>query len=150
MVYGSETWAMAEMNMERLGTRERKILRRLHGPEVEQGIWRVRTDQILRKVYKDLDIVADTKKESLEWVGHVARMDQGRTVKKIFESKPERSRRGRPSLGWLEDLEQDRREMRVKRWRQKGVDRDDQAFVIKEVKALRVPQGRAVTMYVSK
>jgi hypothetical protein len=27
------------------------------------------------------------KKKSLEWIGHVARMDQGRTVKKIFESK---------------------------------------------------------------
>jgi hypothetical protein len=41
-------------------------------------------------------------------------------------------------LGWLEDLEKDRREMRVKRWRQKGVDRDERAFVIKEVKGLRV------------
>ena len=42
--------------------------------------------------------------------------DQGRTVKKIFESKPEGSkRRGRPSLRWLEDVEKDLRETKVKR-----------------------------------
>jgi hypothetical protein len=107
---------MAEMNMKRLGTWERIILRWIHGPVAEQGIRRVRTDQELRELHNDLDIVADTKKKSLEWVGHVARIDQGRTVKKMFESNPERSSRGKPSLGWLEDLEKYRREMRVKRW----------------------------------
>ena len=43
-------------------------------------------------MYKDLDIVADIRKKRLEWTGHVVRIDQGRTVKKIFESKLERSR----------------------------------------------------------
>ena len=42
-------------------------------------------------------------------------------------------------MGWLEDLEKDLREMRVKRWRQKGVDRDEWAFVIKEAKTPRGP-----------
>jgi len=51
-------------------------------------------------------------------------MDQGRTVKKIFESKPEGSiRRGRPRFRWLEGVEEDLREMQVKRWQQKAVDR---------------------------
>jgi hypothetical protein len=99
-----------------LGTGERKILSRIHGPVVEQGIWRIRTDRELRELYRDVDIVAILKKKSLEWVGHVARMYKGRTVKKIFQSKPERCRRrGRPSLGSLEDVEKDLREMRVKR-----------------------------------
>ena len=53
-------------------------------------------------------------------------MGQGRTVKKIYESKAERCRRrGRPRFGWLEDVEKDLREMRVKRWRQKAVDREE-------------------------
>jgi hypothetical protein len=43
----------------------------------------------LRKLYKDLHIVADIKKKRLEWIGRVVRTDQGRTVKKIFESKPD-------------------------------------------------------------
>jgi hypothetical protein len=64
-------------------------------------------------------------------------MDQRRTVKKVFESKPERSRRGRPRWRWWEDLEKDLREMRVKRWRQKVVDREEWAFVIKAAKVKR-------------
>ena len=50
----------------------------------------------MKELYKDLDIIADIKKEILDWIGHVVRMDHGETVKKIFESKPEGSRRGRP------------------------------------------------------
>jgi len=44
-------------------------------------------------------------------------MNQGRTVKEIFENKPEGNRRrGRPKLRRLEDVEKDLREMKVKRW----------------------------------
>jgi len=56
---------------------------------VEQGIWRTRSNQEMRELYKDLHIVADIKEERIEWIGHVVRMDEGRTVKKISESKPE-------------------------------------------------------------
>ena len=45
------------------------------------------------KLYKDVDTVADMKRKILEWIGHVARMDQGRVDKKIFDCKPE-GRRG--------------------------------------------------------
>jgi hypothetical protein len=40
-----------------------------------------------------LDIAADVKKKRLEWVRHMVRMDQGRVVKKISESKPKEMRR---------------------------------------------------------
>ena len=42
---GSEIWAVSEKDIKRLGTWERKVLRRLRGPVIEQGIWRMRTDQ---------------------------------------------------------------------------------------------------------
>jgi hypothetical protein len=72
---------------------------------VEQGIWRVRTEQELRELYKDVDRVADIKKK-FKKIRHVVRMDQRRRVKNIFESKPEGSRkRGRPRLRWLEHVE---------------------------------------------
>jgi hypothetical protein len=35
---------MNEMDMKRLGTWERKILRRIYGTVEEQGIWRIRTN----------------------------------------------------------------------------------------------------------
>jgi hypothetical protein len=59
----------------------------------EQGIWRIGTNQEMKELYKNVDTVAGFKKKILEWIGHVARMDQGRRNKKIFESKPEGSRR---------------------------------------------------------
>jgi hypothetical protein len=39
-------------------------------------------------------------------------------------------------LRWLEGVEKDLREMKFKRWRQKEVDREERASVIKEVEAL--------------
>jgi len=74
VLYGGETRAMTEMDMKRLGTRERKILR-IYGPAEEQGIWRIRTNQELRKLYKDLDTAAAINKMRLEWIEHAVRID---------------------------------------------------------------------------
>ena len=113
---------------------------RLYGTVVEKGIRRTRTNKEIRELYKDLDIVADIKRKRSGLIGHLVRTDQGRTVKKIFESKPEGSRRrGRPGLRWLEDAEKVLREMKDKRRRQKAVDRGERASVIKGAKALRGP-----------
>ena len=60
-VFGSETWTVGGMDVKRLGACERKIC----GPVVEQGMWRIKTDQELRELYKYLDIVADIKKNRL-------------------------------------------------------------------------------------
>jgi len=38
------------------------------------------------------------KKKTLEWVGHIARMDHRRVVEKILEDKSEGSRKGKFSL----------------------------------------------------
>jgi hypothetical protein len=35
------------MDMKRLGTWERKILRKMHGPVAGQGMWKIRTNQKL-------------------------------------------------------------------------------------------------------
>jgi hypothetical protein len=75
VVFGSETCAVAEMDMKRLGTGEKKIVR-THGPAVEQGMWRKRTDHQLRELYRDLDLVGDIKKKSFECTEHVVRIDQ--------------------------------------------------------------------------
>ena len=65
VVYGSETWTMTEIDMKRLNTWERKILR-IYGPVLEQGIWRIRSNQKLWGIYKNLGILADMKKKRLE------------------------------------------------------------------------------------
>jgi len=62
-------------------------------------------------------ILAEIKKESSKWTGHLERIEQGRVVKETFQSKSEgRRRMGRPKLRWLKDVERDLREMSIKRW----------------------------------
>ena len=68
------------------------MLRMMFGPVVEQGIWRIRNNQEWGECSEDVDIEwgecsedvdieADIKNKGLEWIGHVVRMGQGRTVK---------------------------------------------------------------------
>jgi len=93
---------------------------------LEQGIWKIGSNQELRELHKDLDTVANIKKKRFGWIGYVVRIDQGRTIKKILKSKPEGSRRrGRSRMRWLEDVDKDLREKKVKRWRLKAVDREN-------------------------
>ena len=40
-VFGSKIWAVTEMDVTRLDIWERKILRRIHEPVGEQGMWRI-------------------------------------------------------------------------------------------------------------
>jgi hypothetical protein len=63
-------------------------------------------------------------------------MNETSSVKKIFEGKLEGRRgRGRPSLRWIDDVEDDLRKHGVKRWRAKALDREEWASIIREVKA---------------
>jgi hypothetical protein len=117
VVYGSEMWPMSDMDIKRLNTRKRKILRRMHGPVVEQVIWRIRTNWD-QKLCKDLDVVADIKKKRPEWIGQLARMDLGRVVTNIFAFKLQVRRMARPRLRLLEDVERIH-----ERWRLKDGDR---------------------------
>ena len=84
VVFGTETCSVPKMDVKRLGTGDREILRTIHGQVEEQGNWRIRANQKLEELYKDLDLLGDIKKRGLEWIGRVVRMDQGRTNKKIF------------------------------------------------------------------
>ena len=72
----------------------------------------------------------------LEWLGHVVRMNETRSVKKIFEGKLEGRRgRGRPRLRWINDAEDYLRKLGVKRWRTKALEREEWVSIRKEAKA---------------
>jgi hypothetical protein len=76
------------------------------------------------------------KIQRLEWLGHVVRMNETRSVKKIFEGKLEGRRdRGQPRLRWVNDVEDNLRKLGVKRWRMKALEREEWTSIIKEAKA---------------
>jgi hypothetical protein len=57
--------------------------------------------------------------EKTDVIGHVIKMDQTRVAKKIFENRSEGRRKVvRPKLRWLEKVENDLKEKKVKRQRQ--------------------------------
>jgi hypothetical protein len=68
-----------------------------------------------------------------EWAGHLVRISDDRTVKKVFLGKPDgRGTVGRPKLRCLDCIENDHKSMGVKRWRKKAEDRSVWAIILKE------------------
>jgi hypothetical protein len=116
-------------------TWERKILRKIYGPTKENGQWRIKTNAELITKYKSQDVTV-IKIRRLEWLGHVIRMDETRSVKKIFEGKLEGRRgRGRTRLTRINDAENVLGKLGVKQWRTKESDRVEWASIRREGKA---------------
>jgi hypothetical protein len=93
VTYGAETWTLTRKMEKMLMTWERKILTKIYGPTKENGQWRIKMNAELMTKYKAPDIVNVIKIRRLEWLGHVVRMNEIRSVK-IFEGKLE-GQRGR-------------------------------------------------------
>jgi hypothetical protein len=59
----------------------------MYGPTYENGQWRIKINSELESKYKSQDIVSVIKVRRVEWLGHVIRMHETRTVQNIFEEK---------------------------------------------------------------
>ena len=72
----------------------------------------------LNELMENADIVRFIKSRRIAWLGHVMRMDDKRTPKRLVEWKPiGTSIRGRPRKRWIVDIEEDMQMMGIKRWR---------------------------------
>jgi hypothetical protein len=60
---------------------ERKVLRKIFGPICVAGYWKSRTNEEVRQLYGELDIVTEIRKRRWKWLGHVERMSEEREVK---------------------------------------------------------------------
>ena len=89
VTYGAETWTLTSKMEKMLMTWKRKILRKTYGPSKENGQWRIKTNVELMTKYKAPDIVNVIKIQRLEWLVRVVRMNETRSVKKVFEGKLE-------------------------------------------------------------
>ena len=62
---------------------ERKIMRKVFGPtRIEEGYWRIKTNQEIYNILKGENIIGFIKKQRLNWLGHVERMSEDNNVKK--------------------------------------------------------------------
>jgi hypothetical protein len=77
------------------------------------------------------------QKKRLGWSGHVVRIEEDRMVKRIFEGHPDgRRKTGRPRKRQLDDVKEDLRSMKVRRWRIRATERTVWARIIREAMAL--------------
>jgi len=117
VTYASETWVLKETITQKLLVFERKILRRIFGPTKENQIWRIKTNEVLDKLIKHKNIVNYIQAQRLSWFGHVQRMPDTRTVKKIFKWKPLTKRsQGRPKYRLENNIKQDICQIKIKNW----------------------------------
>ena len=106
MSYGAETWTMTKKEEQVLLVFERKIFRRIYGAKYENGEWKSRRNRELEETSKGENIVNWIKGQRISWLGHLERMEEDRTPKKIFTQELEGTRRrGRPRKGWKDEVE---------------------------------------------
>jgi hypothetical protein len=94
-------------------------LRKIFGPvQNEDGSWRIRMNYELNELIKNADIVRFIKSRRIAWLGHVMRMDDKRTSKRILKWKPIGARiRGRARKRWIAVIEEDIQIKGIRRWR---------------------------------
>ena len=64
-------------------------MRKIFGPvQNEDGSWRIRMNYELNELIGNADIVRFIKRRRIAWLGHVMRMDDKRTPKRILQWKP--------------------------------------------------------------
>jgi hypothetical protein len=138
LTYASETWTLSKMNERRLSLFERKVLRCIFGVKQENGTWRKRYNYELYETFKEPKVVTYEyiKVKRLAWTGHLVRMNNDRTIKKLFNTKPDGVRSvGRPTLWWEDGVDQDIRKLGVKNWKKLALNRDEWAKLLKKARA---------------
>jgi hypothetical protein len=139
-MYGAETWCLAANDRNSLEVWDRKVFRKTYGIVCENEEWRIQTCTELMELYAELDIVTEVKKMRLRWLGHMERMSDDRSTNKLYSNKPEGLRLvGRPRKRWLDEVEQDLKQMRVIGWGRRAQNRDEWRSILKEAKGLHGP-----------
>jgi hypothetical protein len=117
VTYASETWVLKEFSIQKLLVFERKIIRKIFGPTRENQLWRIKTNNETDKLINHQNIISHIKALRLSWFGHVQKMPDPRTVKKIFNFTPLTARsKGRPKQRWEDNIIQNIRQMNIKNW----------------------------------
>jgi hypothetical protein len=103
----------------------------------ENRTWR-RYNYELYKLFNEPDIIGYIKVKRFEWAGHLIRTSEKRTIKKMFNTKPEGTRKlGRPKLRWEECVCvcQDIRILGVKNWRSVALNREEWRIILRKARA---------------
>jgi hypothetical protein len=92
---------------------ETKIIRRIYGPLRQEREWRIRNNEKIDNIVRKQDIVRFVKARRISSTGHVERMDSRMPKRVMREKIYTRRKRGRPKVRWLDDVQEELREMGI-------------------------------------
>ena len=123
---------------------ENRVLRRIFGPKRDEvtGQWRKLHHEEINDPNCSPNIVRVIKSRRMRWVGHVARMGEGRGMYKVLVGTPEGKRPlGRPRLRWEDNIKMDLQEVGggCGDWMELAQDRERWRALVSMVKKLRIP-----------
>ena len=104
---------------------QNRVLGRIFGPKRDEvtGEWRRLHNEKSNDLYCSLNFVRVIKSREMKWIGHVARMGEGRSAFRVLVGKTEgKSLLGSPWRRWEDNINMDLREVRCE-----GIDWTDLA-----------------------
>jgi len=122
LTYASETWTLTMRDRKQLNIFERKVYRRILGPvyENENGNWRILTNKEIYASVKKRTIIETKRLNRLHWFGHVQRMEENRSHKRVLYMNLGTSRlRGIPRNRWQDEVREDGRIVGGEGWQEK-------------------------------
>jgi hypothetical protein len=88
LLYGSETWVLTKREENQLLVFERKVLRTIYGPKIENGVYRRWYNHELDKQFNSLKTLNVKKTSRLRYAGHMIRRPEDLPHKALFRAKP--------------------------------------------------------------
>jgi hypothetical protein len=101
---------------------ERKVLRTICGPKIENGVYRRRYNHELDKEFNSPNALNVAKTSSLRYAGHMIRRPEDLPQKALFKPIGRRNQ-GRPKSRWADGVNTDYLALEVKDWMRCAQDR---------------------------
>jgi hypothetical protein len=79
VTYGSETWILS------IRFFERKILRKIYGPNQDGDVWGIISSEELHIVINREDIVKFIKVQRIRWLGHVKMLEWEQCLERLWK-----------------------------------------------------------------
>jgi hypothetical protein len=117
LLYGSETWVLTKREENQLLVFERKVLRTICCPKVENGVYRRRYNHELDKESDSPIALNVTKTSRLRYAAHMIKRPEDLPQKALFRAKPNgRRNQGRPKSMWMDGMSSDSLAVGVRDW----------------------------------